>query len=188
MKSLQTLLLCVIFVCCHWVILPAHSFGAEAKITDFLVTSTTDSVLVFAKVTNCFTKDMEKAILAGIPTTFTFFIRLYQERSYWWDKKLAVAEVSQTIKYNRVRQTFYIVSANGKFIAFRDFVSAKTAMAELNGVVLSALRYLKKGKGYYVMLKAGLEKEKLPWHLEYIFSFVSLWNFETNWYRQQFVY
>jgi hypothetical protein len=169
-------------------VLPVRSFGAEAKMTDFLVTSTTDSVLVFAKVTNCFTRDMEKAILAGIPMTFTFFMRLYQERSYWWDKKLAAVEISQTIKYNRVKQTFYVFSANGKFTAFHDFTSAKTAMTELNGVVLSSLRYLRREKGYYVMLKAGLEREKLPWHLEHIFSFFSLWNFETNWYRQQFVY
>ncbi len=188
MKFRYILFLCVIAVCCYWVILPVHSSETEAKITDFLVTSTEDSVLVFAKVTDCFTTDMEKAIFAGIPTTFTFFIHLYQERSYWWDKKLAAIEISQTIKYNRVRQTFYVFSADGKFTAFHDFARAKTAVTELNGVALSSLRCLKKGEGYYVMIKAGLKKEKLPWHLEYLFPFVSLWNFETKWHRQPFVY
>ncbi len=65
------------------------SAQTRAAISCF-VTNDATHVLVYARVTNCFTKDMEAAILAGVPTTFTFLVDLYQERRYWLDKRITV--------------------------------------------------------------------------------------------------
>ncbi|MFZ4439131.1 MAG: DUF4390 domain-containing protein [Syntrophales bacterium] len=158
-------------------------------IRDLLVTNNASHLLVYERVTNCFTKDIEAAILAGVPTTFTFILELFQERSGWLDKKLIQTTLRHTIKYDNVKKLFYVSSDGEKeATAFSDFESAKRAMADLNGVPLVPLKSLKKNAYYYVMSKVKLDKVRLPLHLEYLFFFVSLWDFETGWYREGFSY
>ena len=158
-------------------------------IRDLLVTNNASHLLVYARVTNCFTKEIEAAILAGVPTAFTFILELFQERSGWLDKKLIRTTRRHTIKYDNVKKLFH-VSADGEkeATAFQDFESAKRAMADLNGVSLFPLKALKRNAHYYVRSKAQLDKVRLPLHLEYLFFFVSLWDFETDWYREGFSY
>jgi hypothetical protein len=167
-----------------------HTVSADnATIRDLLVTNNASHLLVYARVTNCFTKEIEAAILAGVPTTFTFILELFQERSGWLDKKLIQMTLRHTIKYDNVKKLFY-VSADGEreATAFPDFESAKRSMADLNGVPLVPLTALRKNAHYYVLSKVKLDKVRLPLHLEYLFFFVSLWDFETDWYREGFSY
>ncbi|MDD5711520.1 MAG: DUF4390 domain-containing protein [Smithellaceae bacterium] len=165
------------------------AYDGQAKIKDFLVTNNDRQILVFAKVTDCFTKEMEKAILSGIPTTFTFLIDLREERPFWFDRAVRKEVVKQTIKYDNVRRMFSIYSSNDRETAtYQDLEAAKQAMAELNGVALTQLSYLDRKKNYYVKVKAQLDKVRLPLHMEYIFFFVSLWDFETPWYTKKIVF
>ncbi|MCX5820711.1 MAG: DUF4390 domain-containing protein [Deltaproteobacteria bacterium] len=161
----------------------------NAGIRDLLVSNNANHVLVYARVINCFTKDIDAAILAGVPTTFTVLLDLYQERPHWMDKSLVRMTIRHTIKYDNVKKLF-LVSADGEkeATAFPDFEGAKRAMADLNGVPIAQLKTLKRNEYYYVRVKAKLDKVRLPLHLEYVFFFVSLWDFETDWYRERFFY
>jgi hypothetical protein len=161
----------------------------NAGINDLLVSNNVNHVLVYARVTNCFTKDIEAAILAGVPTTFTVLLDLYQERPRWMDKRLVRMTISHTIKYDNVKKLF-LVSVDGEkeATAFPDFEGAKRAMADLNGIPIAQLKTLKRNEYYYVRIKAKFDKVRLPLHLEYVFFFVSLWDFETDWYRERFFY
>lgn len=183
-------LLPVFFVFFLFLLVPFKSYCMEAKIADFLVTNTDDDVLVYFSVTNCFTKDMEEAVLAGIPATFTFLLELYQEREHLWDKRESSLEIKHTIKYDNLKKIFYVSFAEkeGNPVAFSDFDEAKRAMADLNGIVTTPLKLLKRDKQYYIKVKAQLDKVRLPLRMEYVFFFVSMWDFETDWYRQGFVY
>jgi hypothetical protein len=168
---------------------PSSLHAEKAEIGDFLVTNNATHLLVYARAMNCFTNDMEAAILAGIPTTFTFLVDLYQVRTRWLDKKLIRLTIRHTIKYDNVKRLFYVSSNGGKEpVSFKDYESAKRAMTDLNGVPVTLLRGLKKGEYYYVEIKAKLDKVRLPLHMEYVFFFVSLWDFETGWHREGFVY
>jgi hypothetical protein len=172
-----------------WLAFLSPSWAENARIRDLLVTNNNTQLLVYARVTDCFTREMEEAIMAGVPTTFTFLLDLYQERTHWLDKKLLSMTVRHTIKYDNVKKIFS-VSADGEKepAAFQDFESAKRAMADVNGVPLTLLSTIKKGEAYYVQLKAKLDKVRLPLHMEVVFFFVSLWDFETDWYREGFLY
>ena len=174
----------LLFLCC-----PLLSEGREAKFVDLLITNNTDNVLVYARVTNCFTKTMESAILAGVPTTFTFLLDFYQEESYWPDKRLVRRIVKNTIKYDNVKKIFHVSSTDSEETAvFQTFDNAKAAMAELNGVAVIPLHVLANGRSYYFRVKAQLDKVRLPLHMEYLFFFVSLWDFETDWHMQRIKY
>ncbi|HOO89758.1 MAG TPA: DUF4390 domain-containing protein [Syntrophales bacterium] len=162
--------------------------ASKARVTDLLITNTSDNLLVYLKVENCFTEKIEKAILAGIPTTFTFMLELYQERRYWVDKRVSFLEVQHTIKYDNVKKILYVALDGKQPEQFKEFSRAKMAMSELNGAVFTPLQQLTKGNRYYLRVKAKLEEVRLPLHLEYVFFFVSLWDFETDWLKQEFVY
>ncbi len=184
MRSCKILILLCLFI------LPVQSLAAEATVTDLLISNTSDNLLVYLKLENCFTEKMEEAILAGIPTTFTFILELYQERRWWFDKKISLLEARRTIKYDNIKKILYVLfTQDGKEPEqFKKFSEAKTAMSELNGIAFGPLKRLTKGESYYLRVKAKLEKVRLPLHLEYVFFFVSLWDFETDWARQDFVY
>ena len=168
---------------------PPSLHAENAEIGDLLVTNNATHLLVYARAMNCFTNDMEAAILTGIPTTFTFLVDLYQVRTRWLDKKLIRLTIKHTIKYDNVKRLFYVSSNGGKEPAsFKDYESAKRAMTDLNGVSVTLLKGLKKGEYYYIEVKAKLDKVRLPLHMEYVFFFVSLWDFETGWHREGFLY
>ncbi len=169
---------------------PVKSFGIEAKITDFLITGASGNVLIYFRVKNCFTMKMEEAIHAGIPTTFTFIAELYEERENNFDKLESSYEVRHTVKYDNIKKFFYVTyTEEGKKPEQFTYMSkAKTAMSELNGFAVIPLKQLVRDKRYYVRVKVKLDKVRLPLHLEYIFFFLSLWDFETDWYRQDFIY
>ena len=169
--------------------LPISSAASEAKFTDLLITNNAGQLTIYARVINCFTPDTEAAILAGVPTTFTFLFDLYQERSYWWDKKVTRSVINHTIKYDNVKKNYLLTSTNRlETDTFPTLETAKRAMADLNGIVVYQVDALEKDKSYYVKMKAKLDKVRLPLHMEYLFFFVSLWDFETDWYQQHVTY
>lgn len=181
MKKITLILLMVLFC------FPSQAFGAEeAKITDVFVSMKNEELLIVAKLQGCFTTKIESAILAGIPTSFTFIVDLYEERPFWFDHRLkSIAEV-KTIKYDLLKKIFYITSTHAKEpLAFSDFEAAKRAMSDYSIAIQVQPDMLKKKNNgsYYVKMKARLDKIKLPLRLELILFFVSLWDFETDWYR-----
>lgn len=179
-----------IFLCgCLLFFLPFCSEAREAKFTDLLITNNAGQITVYAQVINCFTPDMEAAILAGVPTTFTFLFDFYQERSYWWDKKIARHIIKHTIKYDNVKKDFLLTSTNRQETdTFQTLEAAKRAMADLNGIVVYQVDSLDKDRSYYLKMKAKLDQVRLPLHMEYLFFFVSLWDFETDWHKQHVTY
>jgi len=170
--------------------LPAKGYGLEARITDFLINTSDHDLLVHFKVKDCFTPKMEEAILAGIPTTFTFLLELYRERDFWFDGRLVSGVTRHTVKYDTVKKIFYVTfSGNGRGpLEFKDFEGAKRAMEEVRAAALAPLGMLIKEGRYYVRVKAKLDKVRLPLGMEYVFFFVSLWDFETDWERKDFIY
>jgi hypothetical protein len=166
--------------------LPNNSQAVEPKITDILVTNNEEKVLLYARLVNGFRTEMESAILAGVPTAFTLYLNVYQVRSLW-DKKISSNEIKRTITYDNLKKTFSIYSDTEREPAiFPDFESAQKAMADFNGIVASPMSVLEKGKNYYIEMKIKIDKVRLPLGMEYIFFFVSFWDFETAWYQQNF--
>ena len=169
--------------------LPMQAQAIEPKITDILITNNTENVLLYARLVNGFKTEMESAILAGVPTIFTLQIEVYQVRSYVWDKKMISHEIKRTIKYDNLKKTFSIyTNGNTEPVVFPDFESAQKAMADFNEIIGAPLASLVKGNNYYLMMKVKIDKVRLPLHMEHVFFFVSFWDFETAWYRQNFSY
>jgi len=61
-------------------------------------------------------------------------------------------------------------------------------MTEIKGLRIASLNELEKGQTYSVSTKAKLSKVTLPLKLHYVLFFVSLWDFDTDWYSVEFIY
>jgi hypothetical protein len=167
---------------------PARNYALEPKIMDILITNDVENVLLYARLINGFKPEMELAILAGISTNFTMSLEVYEERPLLWDKKITEKEIRRTIKYDNLKKTFSIYSGKSEPAIFPDFESAQKVMSDFNGIIATPMSSLTKGRSYYVLIKVKMDKVRLPLHMENIFLFVSLWDFETSWYKQNFTY
>lgn len=164
--------------------------GREAFIKDIVVSNTKDHVLLYFEVENCFTDEMREAIDSGINTTFTFFVRLHKVNSFWFDEELADLKFSHHIHYNSLKEIYEVsLCENGnKNFEVKDFSRAKKLMSRVVGLKIAELYKLKEGERYRVDIMAELDKVRLPFYLDYLFFFVSLWDFETDWYTLEFSY
>jgi hypothetical protein len=165
-------------------------WGKQAQIADIIVTNNQDQLLVYFNTKGCFTPEMNKAIMSGIPTTFTFFIEIYQPRNFWPNKKLSSVKLHHTIKYDSLREEFNLTLSergNQTFIV-KEFSKAQEIMADVSNIQLIPLKQLERNNKYQLRIKAELNKVTLPLYLHYILFFVSLWDFETDWYVVEFNY
>jgi hypothetical protein len=178
------LLFCLIFLS------PSPLQAAEATLANIIVTNTQDDLLVFFEIKGSFTREMEEAILNGIPTTFNIFIKLYRSRTLWLDASISDIKLEHNIKYDSLKNEFRVRRSedNHKELIFKDFEEAKRAMAQIKNIQVVPLTELRARSKYQLRVKAELEKVQLPLYLHYVLFFVSMWDFETDWYTVDFTY
>jgi len=166
------------------------AFASDARLTDIVITNTQDYLLAYFSVTDCFTENMKRAIDNGVSTSFTFFVKLYEVRNWWWDKGLADLKVSHEIKYDNLKKVYIVrlSSKDNKVVYVKDFDKAKKLMSEIVGLKVTELRNLQRGNHYQISMMAELDKIRLPFYFHYVFFFLSLWDFETDWYAVDFRY
>lgn len=162
----------------------------EARLTDIIVTNNRDDLLVYLSVEGAFREKMEAAILSGVPATFSFFITLARVRGMWFDEEVADITVTHTIKYENLKKVFIVErSWTGQGpVTTTSFEEARRLMSEIDSLKVSPLSALEKGRRYQIRARARLSKLTLPFYLHYVFFFVSLWDFETDWYTIDFIY
>ena len=186
-KGKTTLLMISILIATQWAV-PA--LAEKAYLSDIVVTKDRDHLLVYFTVKECFTAEMNKAIENGIETTFTFFVRLYEKTEFWWDKRIIDLELRHSIKYDNLKKIYEVrLSEQGnKATTLKDFEEAKRLMSEVVALKVTPLINLREGGDYLLKMMAELDKIRLPLYLHYVFFFLSLWDFETDWHKIDFSY
>lgn len=166
------------------------ALAQEAKLSNIIVTNTRDDLLIYLTVEGAFTDKMRHAVESGVPTSFSFYVDLYRSRNMWFAKKLADIEITHTIKYNNLKKEFSISRSwdGNSPVMVQSFAEAQKLMAEINSLKIIPLNMLEKGRQYQIRAKAKLKKLTLPYYLHYVLFFLSLWDFETDWYTIDFIY
>jgi hypothetical protein len=173
-----------------WLITEMPALAENARLKDIVVTNTKEDLLVYLSVSDCFTDQMINAIQNGIPTTFKFFIRLIEKRDYAFDRKIADLQISHTVSYDSLKKEYFVSRTEraGQIVSLKDFEEVKQMMSQIVGLKVTTLSNLKRNARYKIEMMAQLEKIELPFHLHYILFFLSLWDFETDWYTVEFRY
>ncbi|MDM8541716.1 DUF4390 domain-containing protein [Desulfococcaceae bacterium HSG9] len=154
------------------------------------VTNTRDHLLIYLTVKGAFTEKIEKAILSGVPTTFSYVITLDKVRDLWFDQQIVDLKITHTIRYNIIKKEFIITrsSKKGDPIVTQSLNDARKRLCEIDNLKIVELSKLEKGSRYQIRAKAELSKLTLPFYLHYILFFLSLWDFETDWHTVDFIY
>ena len=167
---------------------PVHAKNAE--LSNVIVTNTRDDLLAYLRVDGAFPPEMEEAIISGVPATFTFYISLLKVRPWWKNKKIAELKATHTIKYDTLKKAFILKRSweHNERKVIQSFDEAQRLMTEVDSLKVISLSKLTKGTLYQLRAKAELGKVTLPFYLHYVLFFVSLWDFETDWYTIDFIY
>ena len=164
-------------------IFPLSAFCQKASIKEVTVRGTNGGWKVSFDVEKCFTQKMEEAIQSGIQTTFTFYINLYQKRGWWKDRKVASVEFHHTIQYHPIQKIYQVaLEENPSSLTISSMEEAKKLMSKVKELKIRSSSPLEPGVPTYFRIKAELDPVRLPLRLEYLFFFVSLWDFETDWH------
>jgi hypothetical protein len=164
--------------------------ASDASLSDIEICSTQNHLLLYFKVENCFTEDMKAAIDSGIMTTFNFHIRVYEVRPFLWDKKITTIKVNHHIQYDSLKRVYEVrlLEKDDKPIFIKDFDEARSRMSDICGLKIADLQEIQTGTHYQVRMMVELDKIRLPFYLHNVFVFLSLWDFQTDWYTLDFTF
>ncbi len=165
-------------------------FAQEARLVNINISNTRDDLLIYYSVEGAFREKSKNAILSGAPATFSFYVTLYKVRNFWMDKNIADIKVTHTIKYDSMKKEFTVQRPwkNSNPVITKSFEEARKLMTKIDSLKVIPLSGLDKGSRYQIRTKAEVSKITLPLYLHYILFFVSLWDFETDWYTIDFIY
>ena len=168
----------------------ARVSAEDARLTNITVSNTRDDLLLYLNVEGAFREEMKKAILNGVPATFSFFASLNRVKNFWFDGEIADIEVTHTIEYDNLKKEFTVSRSweGNNTRVIKSFSEAQKLMTEISSLKIIPLNQLEKGKQYQLRVKAEFSKKTLPLYLHYVLFFVSLWDFETDWYTIDFIY
>lgn len=163
---------------------------AEDTALDIVVSNNRDDLLLYVTATGAFNEKTRKAILSGVPTTFTFYITLNRDRNYWLDKSIVNLKETHVIEYDNLKKEFHITRSwdPGGPVVTSSFEEAQQVMIKIDSLKIVSLKELEKGQHYQIRAKAELSKFTLPLHLHRVLFFLEFWDVETDWYATDFTY
>jgi hypothetical protein len=166
------------------------AFAQEASLTNITVSNTRDDLLLYLNLEGAFSEKLKKAILSGVPATFSFLAKLNSVRDMWFDKDIADITVTHSIKYDNLKKEFIVRRSwrNNEPEVTKSLAEAQKWMTEVNSLKIIPLGQLEKGQQYQLRTKAEVSKQTLPYYLHYVLFFVSFWDIETDWYTIDFIY
>ena len=188
-KIFVIIVLCLILIVNPVMPVIAQASG-KAVLKDIVITNDRDDLISYFKVQGAFTKKITEAVFNGVPTSFSFLVFIYKTRSAWFDRKIAGLKFTSTLKYNALKKEFTVIRPwkTEKPWVTKSFEQARMMMTNVDNLKIVSLNRLKKGEKYQLRFKAELSRVTLPLYLHYVFFFVSLWDFDTDWHTIDFVY
>jgi Domain of unknown function (DUF4390) len=184
-KSFFLFFLAVLTAC------PPVCFSApnKAEISGIEIDKNGKSLKVSFRLIDCFNSDMEEAILDGVPTTFRILVSV-EKPSLFLKSTIADFTLRHTIRYNRLNNEFQVDLPEDpqKTLVTRSFDEAKKWMSRVENLPVIPTCWLNRDQEYYLNVKAELSKVELPLFFRYILFWMSLWDFETEWYTVEFLY
>ena len=156
----------------------------QPSLHELTVTHTDQEVLLYSSLTGGFPQEIVEAIESGIPTTITFYMRLYRKRGIWFDEEVLSKTIKHIVKYNALKKEYRVSEINGLFSSIKVTKHRPTMvqwMSDIDGQPLIPFHLLQLGEAYYVKVMADLKAVKSPFPLSYIPFLASFWDTGTPW-------
>ena len=181
----------VFLLCCAIALLFSPGFLAPCawgqqhpSLHELTVTHTDQEVLLYSSLAGGFPQEILEAVESGIPTTITFYMRLYRRRGIWFDEEVLSKTIKHIVKYDALKKEYRVSEINGLFSSIKVTKHQPTMvqwMSDIEGQPLIPFHLLQPGEEYYVKVMADLKAVKSLFPLSYIPSLASLWDTGTPW-------
>ena len=164
--------------------------AGEAGIEELVVTNSAHDLLLYFRVKNAVTPEMEQAVKSGMPLTLAFFVELRRQRSGWLDLQVLGLEFSHHLHYDTLKNEFRVVreEKGGAAQTVATMAEARQLMTRVNDLVLLPLAELIPGQAYTLRVRAQLAEKGLPRFFHRLLPLRRLWSFETAWHHIEFHY
>lgn len=179
----------IVFLCIYF-LMAGTALAKDAKLTNFAIIRHNDDLLFKMNLEGAFREEMNKAIMTGVSTTFSFYVELYSIKDLWFNSKIAEIYLTTSVKYDSLKKTFTVSRSwkNAESVTTESFKEAQELMTQIDGLKIIQVNKLEKNGKYQIQTKAEVSKLTLPFYLHYIFPIGYFWNLETDWYVIDFVY
>lgn len=165
MSNLKLFVSIAIFSLMIPVLTNADSNTNEPRIKQFRWSETPSGFHVWAILEKGFQRDIEEAIMAGIPTSIRFQLKFKQYRWYWDNKYLCDTTITHTVRYDTLRKVFTITKSRSgvkqpySVTTTEDVTIMREIMSSFDSEVEISLKTIKDDKQYYFSLRAIIETE-----------------------------
>jgi hypothetical protein len=175
-------------ICCLWMTFSGFFVTTavaknKAEIINVEISEDFSMLRVGFFIQDCFTPSMEEAIRSGVPTTFRIRTVVEKPGQLLFSTQILDVILEHTIKYDYLKNEYHVQLPENPEVmrVTKDFAEAKRWMSTVRELPLIPLWRLEKDQPYDLRIRAELSKVELPLFFRYIFFFVSLWDFETDW-------
>lgn len=188
MKKVIIGILCCCWLTCGGLLVTTAGAKNKAEIVNVEIGEGLGVLKATFSIQDCFTPSMEEAIRSGVPTTFRIRTVVEKPGPLFFSSTILDVVLEHTIKYDYLKNEYLVQlpeSPDSSRIT-KDFSEAKQWMSTVRELPLLPLWRLEKDQTYDLRIRAELSKVELPLFFRYIFYFVALWDFETDWQKITF--
>lgn len=167
-------------------VLPAadgHARRGQARIDEVQVNRDPDGMLrVHFRVVEALDPRVREALESGIPVRFRYRLRIERKRRFGRDEVVVRRQIERVLEKDNLKNRYRVSPGrDGETAEYASAEEAVRAMTVVTREPLVAIGALPRGEPLILRLKAELQKFKLPFHLHYVFAFLSVLDVETEW-------
>jgi hypothetical protein len=157
-----------------WLVVVAAPRPAEAQALRVTPVTRDEQVLVSFELADAYTSEVRDAIQSGLQTTFTYDVELRRSAALWFDRLVASARVSASVKFDNLTRRYQVTIAEDGRVSTTtvtdDEEAVRKAVATFQRLPLFRTRVLEANGEYYIRVRARLRPRShwsiLPWDRE----------------------
>lgn len=141
-----------------------------------------DNLILNFQIEKAMSKDLFDILDSGLPIKFTYWIKIKRPRELLRDEILLDRTLIRVLEKDNLKNRYRVAIEGDSPRDYAKIEEAIAIMSRVDGLDLFPVKTLEINPPIFLQIKAQLNKFKLPFRLHYLLTFVSYWDFETEWY------
>lgn len=176
----------------------SKSYAADSKqiefaadnppyLEDFIISAEANSISLSLTVANPFDHEIKSLLLNGVSQKITLLVKTKVNRINLFlvkfNREINDKTYTHSIKYDNLKKLFTVHSnTTDKIMESTSYKEAIQWASEFKDIILLQKNQLAPDQSYQVEAQAEIRKARLPFHLEYLFFFLSTWDRKSTSY------
>ncbi|MCD6292335.1 MAG: DUF4390 domain-containing protein [Deltaproteobacteria bacterium] len=154
---------------------------------EFVMNSEENKITLSLRVANPFDHEIKSLLLNGVSQkiTLTTTVKMNRFNLYLvkFNQKINTNTYTHNIEYDNLKKLFTVITPpHTKLIETSSYKEAIKVATQFKHLTLLNRCQLKENRDYQVDTQTEIRKVRLPFHLEYLFFFLSAWDRKSNTY------